>query len=61
MKQHFPLFVVVTFVLAEMKFDKMKKSVIALILVAFALTSCSYYTCATYAKKEKPPVEEETI
>ncbi|MEO7992010.1 MAG: hypothetical protein ABI663_20835 [Chryseolinea sp.] len=36
----------------------MKKSTVVLILVAFALSSCSFHTCPTYAKKEAKKMEK---
>lgn len=36
----------------------MKKSIVALVLAGavLSLSSCSYYSCATYAKKPEVPV-----
>ncbi len=41
----------------------MKKSVLALIVVAFALASCSQYTCPTYGKAapKAQPVKQSRI
>lgn len=33
----------------------MKKAIVVLVLASVSLSSCSYYTCATYAKKEPQP------
>jgi outer membrane protein assembly factor BamE (lipoprotein component of BamABCDE complex) len=34
-----------------------KLSVVAVILVSFMLSSCSFYTCPTYSNKKPAPVE----
>lgn len=41
-----------TFVSTKTNNPNMKKSTIILILIAFTISSCSIYTCPTYAKKE---------
>jgi len=41
--------------------EKMKKSLIVLFLLASVLSSCSYYTCATYASKKQRPAAEENM
>ncbi|MEQ8926690.1 MAG: hypothetical protein RLO81_12795 [Fulvivirga sp.] len=35
----------------------MKKSIVAVLFFGFVFSSCGYYSCPTYAKKEEPKKE----
>jgi hypothetical protein len=47
---------------SDLKFRNMKRSVLVLIVVAFALASCSQYTCPTYGKApQAKPAKQSRI